>query len=388
MGRKALLIGLSIAIGVLTPLCVAEVVLRMLPVRSPALAAEVNEREPMKRFRPYQEFTFSKDWDLKLVNKGRTNNYGYVNPNDYDPSARTPLMAVIGDSYVEAVMVPYPETVFGRLAACAGGTGRVYSFGVSGAALSQYLAWADYARSHFRPDALAVIVVGNDFDQSLRTYTKSVPGFHYFRQDSSGLVLERLDYVPSTGRRIMARSALVRYFMFNLEGGAHLSDNLRALFRPDDKLRGAERYVGNTSASAIPGRLEASRRVLDEFLRLLPERAGVDKGRIVLLLDGMRPHLYSPDALSAAEQSYFGIMRRYFVARATELGFQVIDMQPRFLQRYASEGLPFEYPTDDHWNSRSHEEAATAIAASRAFRETFPGACLHPARESHRASRP
>lgn len=70
----------------------------------------------------------------------------------------------------------------GRLARFAGARGRVYSFASSGSPLSQYLAYAELARDRFRPDALVVVVVGNDFDESLLEYN-SAPGFHYLKRD-------------------------------------------------------------------------------------------------------------------------------------------------------------------------------------------------------------
>jgi hypothetical protein len=69
-----------------------------------------------------------------------------VNDQNYDPSTDTPLMAVIGDSYVEALMVPYEQTIQGRLSQRVPSHNRVYSFAASGAALSQYLAYAMYAK--------------------------------------------------------------------------------------------------------------------------------------------------------------------------------------------------------------------------------------------------
>ena len=94
-------------------------------------------------------------------------------------------MAIVGDSYIEAAMVPSDETAAARLGRAVGDKGRVYSFGASGAALSQYLAYAKYVKEVFRPDGLVVTVVGNDFDESLLRY-KRAPGFHYFSQDGNG----------------------------------------------------------------------------------------------------------------------------------------------------------------------------------------------------------
>jgi len=44
------------------------------------------------------------------------NNAGFVDDQDYNASYEQPLLAIVGDSYVEAAMVSYVETLHGRLA--------------------------------------------------------------------------------------------------------------------------------------------------------------------------------------------------------------------------------------------------------------------------------
>ncbi|GHV05196.1 hypothetical protein AGMMS50229_07890 [Campylobacterota bacterium] len=67
---------------------------------------------------------------------------------------------------------------------------RTYSFGFSGAPLSQYLVYAQ----NYRKNYLIVAVVGNDFDESLLTY-KNNRGFHYYADTGYGLELQRIDYL-------------------------------------------------------------------------------------------------------------------------------------------------------------------------------------------------
>lgn len=68
----------------------AEITLRFLPVSTSLFGQPVNETSPVFRFLP---------------------------DRDYESDIRSPLLAVIGDSYVEATMVPYAETLQGQLAA-------------------------------------------------------------------------------------------------------------------------------------------------------------------------------------------------------------------------------------------------------------------------------
>ena len=60
------------------------------------------------------------------------------------------------------------------------------------AALSEYLAEAGFARATFRPDGLVIVVVGNDFDESLLRYTNgTAPGLS-FRLMATGTAMATL----------------------------------------------------------------------------------------------------------------------------------------------------------------------------------------------------
>jgi hypothetical protein len=92
---------------------VAEAGLRFFPVMSGLHALPVSKDSPVFRFNPNRDFVFSRDWNFDMTNRGHVNNDGWVNNQDYRVSEYPPLVAVIGDSQVEAVMMPYPQTFHG-----------------------------------------------------------------------------------------------------------------------------------------------------------------------------------------------------------------------------------------------------------------------------------
>src|SRR5262249_22698599 len=152
-----------------------------------------------------------------IVNHGHINNDGFVNNQDYAQSDTRPLLAVIGDSFVEAAMVPYDKTFYGRLADRLKSNGRVYSFGGSGAPLSQYLVWAQYAAQRHGRSGRPCAVVGTDLDEGRGT-PNSRPGLHVYAGGPDGpLPLHRLDFQPSPFRFLVRHSALGRYLVFNLQ---------------------------------------------------------------------------------------------------------------------------------------------------------------------------
>lgn len=359
--------GLTIAVGLLLPLLALEGVMHQLPVTDTANTQAVNQSSPVIHFMPNQDITFSRGWDFSISNVKHINNYGYMSDYDYHPAPHdeSPLLVIIGDSYVEAAHVENSKSMHGLLASQYDGEARIYGLGYSGAPLSQYLAYADFARNEFKPDSMAFVIIGNDFDESLLKY-KSVPGFHYFTTKRDGtLELILLDYYGSSFiRKTAKRSALIRYLF--LTGGIDL-ETVSAIFASEGPKR-QRHFVGNTNANAEQVRLQDSQAAVDTFFEKLPKMSGLPPSRMLLVVDGMRPHLYTNDGMKLANGSHFDLMRNYFKQRATALGYQVIDMQSVFAMHYRRHKKRFEFPNDDHWNDLGHQLVADVIEKSATFR--------------------
>ncbi|MCC6953675.1 MAG: hypothetical protein IT290_06120, partial [Deltaproteobacteria bacterium] len=290
-----------------------EVVLRLFPVSSGQQTSRVNETTPLLRYEPHTTSTWSFGWNFRRPVDIRTNNYGFISDRDYDSRDDAPLLAVIGDSYIEARMVQEQDRAATLLDQKLQPDGRCYSFAMSGSPLSQYLAYAQFARDTFRPRGLAVLVVGNDFDESLLKY-RDAGGFHYFRErDGAALELVRTDLDISAFRETLRHSMLFQYTLRNLHAGNFVS-RILDLFRknaPDEA-----RFVGNTSVDAEPTRIADSQRAVDTFLDELPSRSGLGPRQIVVAVDARRPQMYTLSQLSVVEDSYFSIMRRYLLEQA------------------------------------------------------------------------
>jgi len=355
---------LALGFGAAVLFVAAEVTLRFLPVATPMRPLPVNAEAPVFRFAPDREFTFSQDWNFRLANHGRINGAGFVNDQEYVESSALPLLAVIGDSFIEAAMVPCGETLQGRLAADVAGRGRVYSFAASGAPLSQYLVWAEHARERYAPAALVVSIVGNDFDESMARYSL-YPGLHHFAPDEAGaLRLVRADFRPSPVGPLVYASAVGRYLLLNLKLRTHLSNLLRGAAPPDETW-----YVGNTPAEYTPERLAEAQRALETFLERLPAMSGLPPERVLLVVDGMRPELYDPPQLERASTSFFGVMRARLLEQGRARGFEVLDLQPAMREFFERDGRRLEFPTDYHWNAAGHQAAADAVRGSRVWRQ-------------------
>lgn len=348
---------LTVVGSIIFSLLLLEIGLRFLPVNEPLRTMPVNAASPIIRAEPNRTITWSRFADFSMVNTVRINNYGFINDQDYDSKGNGPLVAVIGDSYMEALMVPYEQTAAARLAARLD-TARVYTFAASGAPLSQYLAYARWAKDEFCPSKLIIAIISNDFSESLLKY-KSSGGMHYFKEDGGSLKLVRKDLEPSFLVRLASRSKLIMYLMTNIQIQNAL--NWRIL----DSAKQLEReYIGQVQATASKGMINDSIKGITAFLAQLPEMSGMTPDDICFVVDGIRPNLYSPGELAKAESSYFAIMRKDFMNKARSLGYHVVDMQPVFMEEHTRSGTRFEFEKDSHWNGAGHEMMYKAIIDS------------------------
>jgi len=360
--RKDLLLSFLLSLAsIVVCLLAAEIVLRFLPVSTGLRSMPVTAADPVLHFTPNRPFVNSLGWTMHNVVHGRVNNAGFVNDQDYVRDG-PPLIAVIGDSFIEAQMVRYAESLQGRLATALTPKFRVYSFAGSGAPLSQYLIWAGFAVKEYGARAVVINVVGNDFDESLSAYRLG-PGFwQYAPGAGSALELKLTPHRAGALISLARHSALARYVIINL-GIQNRLFGIRWLGEMifGKPAKAQPRYAGNTDASVDAARVRDSLAAIDAFFRDLSDRVGLPPDRVLFTLDGFR----NADAAREGQGTYFDLMRRAFIEKATAKGYEVVDLDTRFIPRHARTGESFEFTDDNHWNAAGHEVAFEAVMGSK-----------------------
>jgi hypothetical protein len=292
------------------------------------------------------------------------------------------------------LQVPLETTFPTRLGRRIGGAGRVYSFGISGAPLSQYLVWAEHARTTYRPDVMAVSIVSNDFDESIHAFKMesdagAAKSFHYFGAEERGFPLILVEHHPTLASKLARQSALVRYLYLNcsLRADADLFMRLGLASRPDGAPAGISerealmrRLFPRAELDPMPERARLSLKAIDLFLEQLPGRAGLPPQRIILTIDAQRIAMLAPELAHKTRTSLFAQMKAHLIARASALGFEVVDLEAPMRAFKATTGRPVELSDDYHWNPDGHAIVADAIAGTAAFRAVFPVAQAQSAR--------
>lgn len=352
--------GTLVALSVAAAFVALEVVLIPFPVIDGQYYAPADEAPRFLRRQPDQQLTWSRGWNFEVVNRVRVNNYGFVSDRDYDPEATTPLVAVIGDSFVEAVMVPYGQTCAGRLADHLSPSRRVHSFGLSGAPLSEYLVYAQWVQKEFRPSGMVFVIVANDFHESWLKYSWGLSFAHFDLDEAGALHIARAPPLRSSLlRRAAKKSRLFRYLHGNVGvgtmywrgGGQHgLSPVTTAEL--------------NEPASLRPELLADSQRAIDAFFDLLPAMSGLAPSQVAFVVDGPRFALYSEGAMERLRDSHRVANRRYFMAVAERFEYEILDLLPVFADHWKANGARFDWPRDGHWNALGHSLCFEAVAES------------------------
>ena len=104
-------------LGVAGLLLACELALRALPV-STSTETGYYVDPLILTYRPHHAWTSSTGWDLRNAQRQRSNNFGFLASRDFEPDPAA--VALIGDSYVEASMLPAHDRPEAQLEAAIG----------------------------------------------------------------------------------------------------------------------------------------------------------------------------------------------------------------------------------------------------------------------------
>lgn len=328
--------------GLIVPFLVLETICRFLPVSDRVEFMPVDDRHPYLHAKPDQVYHLTQGNLFQIQTVKRTNNEGFFCDLDLNPQDTFPRVAVIGDSFVEALQVANSESVHARLDRLLPSHWNVFGIGSSGSALPQYLAYARYAMDKIKPKALVFVIYQNDFIESFGG-TSPVKGHHYFITDGRTVRFNRTE--ESLLRRMLFKSAFFRYLWLNVK--------LPRFFQR------------KTSGSSVTQKRKSDDLTLmatRKFISELKMTAG--DLPIWIITDAVRPAVYNLQPADTLNNH--PISRRYARLRseASQAGFHTIDLNPVFHGDFLLHHQRFEFPTDGHWNAHGHRLAAEALSAA------------------------
>lgn len=316
--------------GVLAVLFLLEFAFRVLPVGT-ATQGGYYEHPLILSYPARHCFVASTGWDLKGPQRICANNVGFVSDHDFvaDPTA----VGLVGDSYVEANMLPAEKRIGAALERQLGGR-PVYAFGGPGSNLLDYAVRAKFAAEKFGIRTFVFILERNDVKQVL-CGSGHVHGV--CMEAHSGQIKTLTQAPPGLLKRVLRESALAQYLVSQLK-----IDLTKPLWNRGTKIPAA---TGNAPVLSVLQQKTA----VDYFFRQI---LSIEGGRFVFVVDPDRAHLLEP--VEGDHGALLDMMR--------EAGHQhaiVIDPSEEFRKYLVdTHRILAVGPYDLHWNGDAVEIVA------------------------------
>lgn len=333
-----------------------EILLNFFPVRESSNSLKQTKKRIL-HFEPNREFLWSNGPFFSIKSIKKSNNYGFL--SDYDYIKEKSDILVIGDSFVEAMQVNNEKTFHHLLAKKK--SLNIYSLGHSSSQLAQYYKYAEWGVKEFKPRLIIYSIIANDYLDSLVSKNKYI-----FDLNSENLILnndldskrtnlEKIISGDSNIKKILKKSALVRYLIFNL----NLKGRLNWIINKNKN--GDNLYIANSPISVSSSEMRKAKKVVDLFIKL--NKKFLDQNiKIIFVFDGFRNEIYeNVYEKDHVLNSYPYKIRNYFINESLKNQFLVIDLQEYFLKDYLKNQKRFDFIDDFHWNERGHKIVFKAI---------------------------
>lgn len=289
------------------------------------------------------------------------NSDGWNSPKEYSKSKTQGIrrIAIIGDSFVEAIQVDvdksFAEILEKELIKSNINNIEVYRFGVSGAALSQYLQMMHYVKKEYNPDIVIVTIINNDFLESIQGFGNQQGDLLQFkRKNNSWVEVRPTPNSYSSNLRLIQffkHSSTFRYFYGNLGGGLKIKELMRSLKR---KNSGEKKYSMDINIKDI----EEKKELLKDFLNYIFAQYKTVLGpqvKLLLVMDTDRKAIYSGNDPKT-------ILHTITLEAAKKHSIPFLDLTKAFSLDFKKNKQKFEFKYDWHWNERGHKVVGEAIA--------------------------
>lgn len=320
-------------VGVLLALGVIEFLLRLLPVSTATMLGYYTDPEILV-YPPHHEWHMSTGWDLRNPQPMRSNTAGFAAEREFVPDPRA--VALVGDSYIEASMLPWEDRLAARLEGAMTSPRPVYAMGAPGSSLLDYAERVRFASQRFGVRDFVLLVEAGDLRQSLC----GSQNVHSACLDRQTLQPRRERFAePGTLKQVLRYSALAQYLFGQLKLDSKRV--LEATFKRTTPEMVAAAKAGGTVREHPALTPEAVDVIVGHFLeRVRPFR----QGKMVVILDGRR--IGPPRQIGPLDLERLRAKRRF-----EEAGIVIVDAEALWGQHLAGSPLSVEVgPYDKHLN--------------------------------------
>jgi hypothetical protein len=271
-------------------------------------------------------------------------------------------IAIVGDSFVEALQVPYNQSLGERLAddLRPDGPVEVYRFAISGAPLSQDLQMIEREVARYRPDWIVAVMTVLDFDDSYTFQPGRYTSSFMKLKVANGRVLGEIPPLPwrPNWREWLRSTATARYFLYRWRVRP---EGLVRLLMPQAEAAPLAPPMAADVAAALPDGVNLIAATDYLFGRMTAAAHAIEARLLLVMVDNSGLIYRDLDGTEAP-------LNRLAATLAARRGISFVDLDAAFAADWQAEHRRFEFYSDGHWNEHGHVVAAGAIAA--VLRET------------------
>jgi hypothetical protein len=327
---------------------VVELALRVLPVSTATLTGYHHDANVIT-YPSGHEWRVATGWDLRNAQRLKANNWGFVADRDFGPDKRA--IALIGDSYVEASMLPAESRPGAQLQRLLTENRKVYAMGGPGSALLDYAERIRLASDEFGIRDFVLLLERYDARQSLC----GSGNVHAPCLDPTTLA-PRVERRPPSGlaNQLFRHSALAQYVSGQIR--FRPAALWRAMWTRTVPEEPADSPRLGTASFSEQDVADMKRRV-DAVVEVFWVRASVHAtGRLVMVIDGRRDG-------AAAAPDLADLERAHLMKRLVEKGATVRDLEPMFAEHAQRSMRSLAVgPYDLHLNNLGIQLAMAAAA--------------------------
>jgi len=331
-----------VMLGGFASFVITEVLLRLLPIQSSM------GNQPMARFpaitggEPGNQFVYTRDWNFTLFNRGEVNSDGFHAAGEFPPSGADDVTIVVGDSFIESVMVPADQTLQARLGMDLHGSAKsVPGLGISGAELGAMHYFIERANTIWQVDNVVLVVGSNDIKNA--NFSRGMP---YYSPDGNLVSQEAKSKIRSTYiKDVVKKSALANFVVGQLRlWPKKMVDNFR-----EAEMQNFPFY---------------------DSLQILPETANIDFSTFFSFLDqellskGKKIVVVINDVLPNPSEDV--VLRRdpvlvEFLSLCKDRDISLVETG-EMVAEMKEQGLRARWMRDGHWTPEMHEKVASEVA--------------------------
>jgi hypothetical protein len=320
----------------------------VIPASNPPLTV-YNHEEQLTHYsnnKPRGVVTVGKFAEIR--SKWTINNSGWNYPIDYLNAREVkPLIAVIGDSFIESFHVDSDESYPFLLRERMYPEKEVYAFGMGGIPLSQYFQINRYVNKNFNPETVIFNLTHSDFEESFKKYFYRRDIWQIAEADSTySIVPPDINNISPTStfwKKALYRSAIFRYLHRNLYIFNLLNQD------KDVEVEANSRVVGdiNKQSDIIEG---------TDFLfsEIKAENTGK---RVIFIFDAPRYKIYDGTLETSKEKWKYEMVK----SLCNKYEFEFIDLTVPMQQDYLKNNTKFNSVVDHHWNEYGHQFVANLL---------------------------